>query len=127
MGLRPSHRQGHAEPPADPADGSPLDGREARNGGLCAARRVHPHVVTPTVVVKETRVLAEVLLERAAIRRNRRARDTLRARRASRAMRNAPSMSSASVMSSGSMGLVTTNPPSSAVVNVSNRRPSDTV
>jgi hypothetical protein len=49
------------------------------------------------------------------------------ARRASCAIRNASSIVSASVTSSGSTGLVTTNPPSSAVVSLRTSLPSETV
>jgi hypothetical protein len=55
------------------------------------------------------------------------AREAWSARRASCAMRKASSIVSASVTSSGSIGLVTTNPPSSATVRVKTSLPSETV
>lgn len=108
-----------------------------RDGRLCPVRWVDPDVMTAAVVVQEAPVLSQMPLELPAAHAERRRvdesfrrslmRDVRRARDASCAIRNASSMDSASVTSSGSIGLVTTKPPSSAVVRVSTSLPSDTV
>src|SRR6266566_5912900 len=103
---------------------------------LGPVRRVHPDVVAAAVVVQETAVGTQMPLELAPVHAERRVvaslrssftREARKARTASRAMRKASSIVSPSVTSSGSRGLVTTNPPSSAGVNVRTSLPSETV
>ncbi len=139
VGVRRTDQNGvgNAEALTNSADRSSLKRGMPRNRGLRSVARIHPDVVTATLVVEEAAMFAQMTLEfpplyaerrrEAASCRSSFAREVRSARTASCAIRNASSIVSASVTRSGSTGLVTTNPPSSAVVSVSTILPSETV
>jgi hypothetical protein len=135
--TRSSERIGNAEALTDSANGPALERGVPGNWSLRSIPCVHPNIVIAASVMQETPFRTKVAFKIAALHAERRraaanfrsnfAREARRPRRASCAIRNASSIVSASVMSSGSTGLVTTNPPSSAVVRVRTSLPSETV